>query len=250
MNNQGESMSSTSIIELVGPAGAGKTTLAKKITRVNNGVIFQIVKPPYFRDKKYIPFFVLNTIRALPIILSLSYQNRGFLTLREIAWVVILNGWWRVLYHQSALFDHNHYIIDQGPISIMSELRIHGQDILRSREANAWWNEIYKCWAKTFRLVIWLDTSTDILIERIRKREKWHPIKGLDDLEAHKEIEHYRVIYADILSSLTLNSNNLTILRFDTGQCSFDQIYDEILVTLQQKAEILSPSFSFQNPGG
>jgi uridine kinase len=83
------------IIEIIGPAGSGKTTLAKALGQHDN--IKLIEYPPYYRKYKDLPFFTRNTVETIPTILKLNLLRNGKGLARwDMAVMVILQGWHRV----------------------------------------------------------------------------------------------------------------------------------------------------------
>ena len=91
------------IIELVGPAGAGKSTLARALAeRYENAARrFQ----PYWRDGRQIPYFARNTLASLPAFAELlSHRDGKRLGRDEVAWVVNLRWEPLVTLGRSSLF--------------------------------------------------------------------------------------------------------------------------------------------------
>lgn len=216
-----------SIIELVGPAGAGKTTLAAKLKSRN--IRNQLAAPPYFRDINTIPFFTKNILSLLPIILfTYRAKSSRHLTRREIVWMATLNGWQRLLAKQASKNEAN-VVLDQGPVYLLAELMVFGPDCLKDQDMKKWWDTTFRQWANILDLIIWLDTSDSILIERIKNRDKWHLMKGQKEIDIIKFLKDYREAYENVISSLTSYNPCLKIIRFDTGLESLEMVLDNLL---------------------
>jgi len=220
--------SSPSIVELAGPAGAGKTTLAHALAQQSDNI--RLCDPPYYRRTEHLPFFVANSLLLLPTIRHLwRYRDGRQLTPREMAWMVILKGWPRVLARQ-APSDGKVAVLDQGPVYILAELSRFGPASLQSPSARKWWDRTIEQWATTLDMVIWLDTSDTTLLERIRTRNKWHVIKHESAVEALGFLARCRRAYGQVLSALTTKAGGPKMLRFDTALASVDEIVSQLLM--------------------
>ena len=201
------------VVELVGPAGAGKTTLSRELSRRNDTI--RIADPPCARKDRI--FFARQSLFMIPTLLSLLKKNGNgrYPTLEEIAWLAILDGWHHLL-QREVQSDGKVVVIDQGAIYLMAELITSGPQHLRSQRGK-WWDGIYKQWAFTVDMVVYLDTSNGGLLERIRNRHTWHIMKDRTKPEVFEFLNHYRGAYEQVISRLVANDNNLRVIFFDTG---------------------------------
>jgi thymidylate kinase len=221
------------IVELVGPAGAGKTALARILSQHSQSIA--LATPPYFRRIRHIPFFAINTLALLPTFLDL-YRNKDgdWLTSGEIAWMTILNGWHHTL-RQQASNTAKVVILDQGPVYLLARLSSFGSKILKSRSLKKWWKGMYQVWSATLDMVIWLDTADSILVERIRARETWHVTKGKTEAEAFDFLAASRAAYQQVFSALANEAGGPRLLRFDTSRDSLEEIKDWLLISSRQE---------------
>jgi deoxyadenosine/deoxycytidine kinase len=218
------------VVELVGVAGAGKTTLAHALS--TNTKRIMLCDHPYFRKVSDIPFFVWNTLMMTPIFLII-FITSGIksITPREMAWMVILNGWHYRLRRQVSR-DSSIVVLDQGPIAIFAELFVLHHNVLQSPSVKKWWDRTLTVWAHTLDLLIWLDTSDPVLIDRVRNRNNWHLIKDQTDFEALDLNSRFRSINSKLVSSMTTDINGPIIIDFDTGKKSVSQITEKTLIAL------------------
>jgi thymidylate kinase len=141
--------------------------------------------------------------------------------------MAILKGWHHAL-GRRASNNSSVTILDQGPIFMLAWLYEFGPESLKNKSVERWWDSMYKQWASTLDMVIWLDAPDTILVERIHARSKWHLVKGESEQEATEFLARSRTCYEQTIGKLTANSGPEP-LRFDTDQESLDQIVDKVL---------------------
>ena len=81
-------------------------------------------------------------------------------------------------------------------------------------------------------MVIWLDATNDVLLDRIRNRQQEHIVKAEPAKVIYEYLDRYRVEYEFILSVLTSKKTGLKVLRFDTGQQGTQDIESQFLSEL------------------
>jgi shikimate kinase len=214
------------VIELVGPAGAGKTSLARTLGSRNKRI--RIIDPPYFRKIEKLPFFIWNTLSLLPTFFNLYFHHGGTSpTRRHFVWMATLNGWHKKFHNMGN--DHTIILLDQGPIFFMAQLFFLGPECLRSHKARIWQGRMYKKWAVTLDTVLFLDASDSQLMERIRGREKEHIMKKKPVSGVSEFLAQYRLAYKGVISNLAANNHDLKVLYFDTTQFSLEETANRIL---------------------
>src|SRR6185369_16440622 len=147
------------------------------------------------------PFFISNGLRLIPSLLRLYRSDSRHLTRREFAWMSILVGWSSLLRKEAR--DCNRVIIlDQGPVYLLTEMRLFGPEYLRKKAAEGFWQDLFDRWRTTLSMVIWLDAPNDILLDRIRNRQQELVVKAEPAKVIYEYLERYRVEYEFILSVL------------------------------------------------
>ena len=189
------------IVELVGVAGVGKTTVAGLLCQRSSAVL--PVEMPLYRNIWQMPFFVRNTCLSLPWFVKLAQQRKsGWLSRREMAWAVILEGWPRALKERSSNGE-TVLLLDQGPVFLLAKLGEFGPGVLASYVAQNWWSRQYRQCAGAIDMVIWLDAPDEVCAERIRRREKWHEVKDAPDEIIIEFERRYRMAYERVIAQLT-----------------------------------------------
>src|SRR5687767_12221709 len=218
------------IIELVGLAGSGKTTLSRALSRQSERI--QLGAEIELRKLKHIPVFVRNTPPLLPIILYRSRYSRWF-TWEEIKYVVYLKGWPQVLGQQAAQGGEA-ILLDHGPVFKLATLNAFGPEYLQTEKAEPWWNTMFKQWASTVDIVIWLDAPDSVLEQRINSRNQRHAVKGKTETEVLQFLARYRISYEEILSKL-MTDRRPALFQFDTSQTTIEQVADEVRLTIASR---------------
>jgi shikimate kinase len=212
------------IVELVGPAGAGKTSLSRALSQRSEKIV--IGADIELRKKEQIPVFVRNAPFLVPVLLRRCQSSRSF-TWDEIKAMVYLKGWHRV-FRQQAINNGSVVVLDHGPVFKLGTLQAFGPERLRNPSAEIWWSDLLRQWAFTLDLVIWLDAPNPILEERINTRSQRHQIKGKSEPEVVQFLARYRASYEQILTKLTAHGGP-AILQFDTSQTSMEEITEKVL---------------------
>lgn len=162
------------IVELVGPAGAGKTTLARGASEADSSIksglsLWGLPKRRLIR----------SAMALLPTILSAGLE-RTPLKAAEIAQMVRLGALRQVVADEAQ--RHRVILLDEGPVFALSWL-----DVFFSRNGGHvpanWRSRVIDQWASMLDLVVFIDATDITLANRIRTRDKPHMVKALSDAE-------------------------------------------------------------------
>jgi len=217
------------VVEIVGPAGAGKTTLCQVLDHYTESI--RLENFPDVRKVTDAPFFISNGLQLIPNLLRLYRPNSRQLTRREFAWMAILDGWPGLLRQESN--DGNKVIIlDQGPVYLLAEMRLFGPEYLRQEAAERIWQDLFDRWRDTLHMIVWLDAANNVLLDRIRSRRQEHIVKTQPPTTVYDFLDRYRSEYEFIFSSLTAKKTDLKVLRFDTEGQQPQDIVNQFLSEL------------------
>jgi deoxyadenosine/deoxycytidine kinase len=215
------------VVELVGPAGVGKSTLTETLVKNHPGVI--LGELPNAQYTRFTRFFVEECLKLGPRLLHLNLcAHDRRLKKTEFAQMAILSGGHRVL--QASMNSRTGSILlDEGPIHLMTQLLFFGSPVFKNPCACDWWKDIYAAWAKTLDIVILLDADRRQMIERIRGREKWHSIKERTDLESIRYLSEYRSTIEAILCRLSQEIVKPKVLEYNTSTETIEAIETNII---------------------
>jgi deoxyadenosine/deoxycytidine kinase len=227
MTGSGVRQKTPRIVEIVGVAGAGKTTLCRTLNRYSDHI--SLGHFPNVRKVADAPFFVYYGLQLVPSLLYLYQGRSSWLTRREFAWLTILSGWPRRL--QLTQRDGDKVIVlDQGPVYLLAETNELGPECLRSPKADRFWKNIYLRWTAVLDMVIWLEADNACLLERIQTRPKGHVVKSESASTAFQFLESYRVAYEHIFCMLKANKEGPRVIQFNTGEQQPEEIADRLLI--------------------
>lgn len=215
-----------SFVELVGPAGAGKTSVAQALVERHS----ECVEPISLKVRRlwHISVLLSEAPLWLPAILG-QYRNYGRLSWQQIKTMVYLAAGHRILRRHAERGKIT--ILDQGPVFKLTGLSGTEPSNIGYKRFAAWRETMLVHWSKALNLVIWLDAPDATLLDRIRTRHKWHTLKEKSDKEAEEFLFRYRRAYENTLSTLMENGGP-RVLRFDTGGESLSFIIDKVSAAL------------------
>ncbi len=213
------------VVEVVGPAGAGKSSLCRALTKTSAHV--RLATFPDVRSSKATPFFLWHGLRMSRNLFQ--PKDSRTLTFREFAWLCILDGWAGILQEEWASSRQTN-LLDQGPVYLISELSESGPRSMKSRLSTGDLRMLPDRWASVLDAIVWLDAPDDVLVRRIRSRKKEHIVKNAPDQAVVKFIRTFRETYEQTLSMISRQNASLKVLRFNTAACTAGEIASNLAV--------------------
>ena len=209
------------VAEIVGPAGAGKSTLARVLSERDESLHAGLSVwglPP--------SLLAINSFLALPKVFGL-YRRRRRVRWDEVKLIVRLNALHHLLGRESSK-SYKTLLLDEGTIFALVKLLTFSEESGANTRFDKWTQSLLGRWAGRLDAVIWLDAPDEVLAERIRSRAKAHRVKDKTDQEIYEFLERYRRSYERVLSELSAR-HGLKLIRFSTEQESLEQIADQVL---------------------
>jgi shikimate kinase len=215
------------VVELVGPWGAGKGTFIASLAAAGDRSLrlgLGVWTLPRL-------LLLVGSVQLLPTLLRLYRAARRILW-QETKQLIKL----RALHHQLRLqrfTRHRVVVLDEGPVFALSWLHSVADRAATNGGLAAWWPDALRQWARTLDLVIVLDAPNPVLAERIRLRERDHPLKHTSDPEVAESLDRYRAACERVLSDLQAQDGGPTVLTFRTDQESPERIADRLLAAYE-----------------
>ena len=209
------------IFELVGPAGAGKTTLLKSLSLTDNGIRagFTISKHHYVRTA-----FLL-----LPTFVRLHQPFKG-IRVKEMKRILYLQTLHRLLQFELSK-GYRAIVLDEGPVYMLSRLKVFGGDHLQGLSFEKWWQSAIDMWSKTLDAIIRLDANDAVLITRISERNQPYPVQDMSTSSLAKFFASYRAAFEQVIAEMTA-ANGPKVIKFVTDTTPTEQIANEISLRL------------------
>jgi cytidylate kinase len=201
------------VVEVIGPAGSGKTTLARALCRrpeIKTGIELS--------RASHVPHLIHHTLLLLPVFLFVRGDG-GWLTRKEMRSMTYLRAWPRQLTRTPT--ERAVTVLDHGPVFRLARLRAFGPRITRSAPFDRWWERSLGIWSGLLDAVIALDAPDTVLVDRIRARDQKHRMKAEGRSEAERFLKRYRETYQEIIDKL---EGGPRLIRMDSSQQSPDEI--------------------------
>jgi hypothetical protein len=177
----------------VGPAGAGKSTLAEQVQHDDGRIHVGLSLWGLPRKR-----LVRGAIALVPTIVISALRKRR-LRKREIKQMIRLDALRRVLQRMKS--RHPIILLDEGPVFGISWLDL----TLAERGAKApqrWRRRMLKRWGRLLNTVVLLDSSDATLAGRIRTRAKPHRMQGRSQAEIARFADGFRRAFDRVLAEL------------------------------------------------
>lgn len=181
------------VVELVGVAGAGKSSIASALV-ARDGALR--ARPPVSRR-----LYWATVPALLPTFLSLHWPPwapRGVLT-KEMKRILRVQALHRLV---RSTTDGRTILFDEGPVYMLARILVFGGERIRTHAFARWWRSAIAQWAQAFAAIIWFDASDDVLASRLHTRRQWHPLRGAPDQTVRAFFASYRDAFRRVLADL------------------------------------------------
>ncbi len=208
-------MARLALVELVGPPGAGKSTVLEALRRHEDVALMPILRRTH------------RAALAAGLVWALgAVGRRGALSRRWSFELLVMTAYLRALVPvlEGPRRPRGHTLVfDQGPLYTLS------QPLLRDQRLSAFRRAELDRWRARLDVVVWLDAPDATLAERIDTRAKAHRYKGAAEAEVIAGLAADRAVYAEVLDRLEAGNGGPSVLRFDTSRQSAGEIATAVL---------------------
>ena len=210
------------LVELVGPAGAGKSTIARLLRQRDPTLraapgLWSLPRAPLH----------LNTVRLLPRVLRF-YRAFPPPVWAEIKQIIRLDTLYRVVGR-----SRTPAVLDEGPVLALGWFAVYGDARMRRPGFASWHAQAVAQWGAALGVVMLLDASDAVLVERIRGREQRHGMKRKSDAEIAAFVQAYRTALAGAVAALG-RVNGLAVWRIDTSIEAPEASTERVLAALRR----------------
>jgi len=207
------------IIELIGPAGAGKSAVSARLAKDPGVLCTSMWQVPLTE-------LAWGTVQSVPSSLELMRRARAPLS-REVRHIARMRALFNYL-DRDALARYRLVVVDEGAVYTLAWLRVIGHPIFAGDRTAAWRGYVAGLWAATLDGVVRLDASDDVLGKRLRGRLKAHVLSSAPDAEVTTFSTRYRAAFDHVLADLG-RYGSVATRDFRTDQASADRIAAQIL---------------------
>jgi ABC-type cobalamin/Fe3+-siderophores transport system ATPase subunit len=204
------------LVELVGPAGAGKSTVFESLLARGQAIQGR----PTLRKRKYAGAVAVNVVGALATLVRQGVIGRDVST-EQVRMMMYLQTLPRILAGFSA--GATAIVFDQGPLFFLT------RPSLMDKRLATWRSRMLDTWAPLLDIVVYLDAPDGLLRERINTRGKWHALRGAESASALDVLTASRRVYQHAVGELAARGQGPVTLRFDTSTRSAEDIAGTIL---------------------
>jgi hypothetical protein len=153
------------IIELIGPAGAGKSEVAAHLARMPGVLCTSIWQVP-------VTDLVWASLSTIPSAATLM-RRAGAPLSRELRQIARLRALLNFL-DRDELDAYRFVVLDEGAIYTLAWLHVIGHQAFSDLRTAGWRDYVAALWAATIDEVIQLDAADSVLAHRLRTRAKQH----------------------------------------------------------------------------
>jgi hypothetical protein len=207
------------IIELIGPAGVGKSAIAASLARVPGVLCTSIWQVPLTE-------LVWATICTIPSGAMLMRRARAPLS-RELRHISRLRALLNYL-DRDELSQYRYVVVDEGAIYTLAWLRVIGHAAFHDTRTHSWRHYIAGLWGATIDEVVRVDAADAVVATRLRSRAKPHVMSAAPDRAITAFSMRYRTAFNDTIS-LVQQHGRIALRDVRTDHHSADEIAQQIL---------------------
>jgi len=215
------------VVEFVGVAGAGKSTLSRAICQQDRGCqLAPFLDVGRLAHTRY----VLHSLTSVLPIAIAGLGRQPWMSWREVKLLMYVNEWPRYL-SRNCRPGQRVFVLDQGPIYALGRLEAMGKPFLRSAVYERWRLRMTKIWARKLTWIVVVDAADPVLVERIGGRTQAHETKGKPPEVGYEFLVRHRRAFDQMVASIE-KAGGPEAYRIDSGRMPPGQVAAEVAAEL------------------
>lgn len=207
------------IIELIGPAGVGKSEVTAQLARMPGVLCTSVWQVPLTE-------LAWATCCTIPSAATLI-RRAGAPLSRELRHIARLRALLNFL-DRDELSAYRYIVLDEGAIYTLAWLHVIGHGVFADFRTSSWRHYIAALWAAQLDEVIWLDAPDKVLAQRLRTRAKRHIMSNASDRSVMAFSLRYRAAFNSTIG-LIQGHGRLAVRDYRTDHHSAAEIADLIV---------------------
>lgn len=215
------------LVEFVGLAGAGKSTLVAELQRRDPG----ITTLQRAKSSEHAPAMVLDAARFAPALGAALLVAPRFVW-RNARYYLRLEGLRRVTREVLAATSGT-LVLEHGPVFTLARIAASAGRSVPPAPLHHLARRSLARWALMLNLIVCLDAAPIELARRVRGRSKDHPMRDSSDHVIHDFFGRYGTAYTTVLADLTAVGGP-PVLKLRTDRDSVPVLADRVLAALAE----------------
>jgi len=125
-------------------------------------------------------------------------------------------------------------VLDEGPVFAFAWFRVLGHPCFRDGRRDAWWRAVLAHWAARLDVIVLLDGADPLLVDRLRSRDKDHPLKESSDKELHEFAAAYRCAFSWVIAGLTAGDRAPRVISLESNGAPPEELADRVLAACEE----------------
>ena len=216
------------VLELIGPAAAGKSTLVEDLRAKVGSMRGPLAIWGLPRTR-----LIAHGVRLMPTFIRLARDPRPP-ALAELAHLVRLETLQEAVERERPR-SPGAILIDEGPVFALTWMEVFYPDRNGPRFA-AWRTQALAEWARTLDFVVSIDAPDPTLLHRMRTRPKHHVVKDAPDDEVRAFTARFRAAFGRVLQDLRAHGGP-EIVTFVTGNEPRERTAERVLAAISEACD-------------